>query len=199
MTRFIEHLTWHTIGPTSGSSTSTLSHTTTSAMMHLIGRQRHDPYAKPRLEQINGTVVWAPWWERSIQSSCESSICWRTRSILYSIEIKDSPKQHTGSWSPKILWMCKFSLGGLLCGTAKFRTPTTIIIIIIFKLVTKPTWWSSSSVSDAMQDCTWTWLLQNLRAERLTRYWWEVGWRTIGKSMVSRCYQDRGQGLPSSL
>ena len=32
--------------------------------------------------------------------------------------------------------MAKFSLGGVLCGTAKFRTPTTIIII--FKLVTKP-------------------------------------------------------------
>ena len=34
--------------------------------------------------------------------------------------------------------MAKFSLGGVLCGTAKFRTPTTIIIVIIFKLVTKP-------------------------------------------------------------
>ena len=34
--------------------------------------------------------------------------------------------------------MVKFSLGGVLCGTAKFRTPTTIITItIIFKLVTK--------------------------------------------------------------
>ena len=32
--------------------------------------------------------------------------------------------------------MVKFSLGGELCGTAKFRTPTTIIII--FKLVTMP-------------------------------------------------------------
>ena len=35
-----------------------------------------------------------------------------------------------------ILIMAKFLLGGVLCGTAKFRTPTTIIII--FKLVTKP-------------------------------------------------------------
>ena len=32
--------------------------------------------------------------------------------------------------------MVKFSLGGALCGIAKFRTPATIIII--FKLVTKP-------------------------------------------------------------
>ena len=32
--------------------------------------------------------------------------------------------------------MVKFSPGGALCGTAKFRAPTTIIII--FKLVTKP-------------------------------------------------------------
>ena len=31
--------------------------------------------------------------------------------------------------------MVESSLGGALCGTAKFRTPTTIII---FKLVTKP-------------------------------------------------------------
>ena len=35
---FIEHLNKHTIAQMSGSSTSTLSRTSTSAMMHLIGR-----------------------------------------------------------------------------------------------------------------------------------------------------------------
>ena len=38
MTKFIEHLNLHTIAQMSGSSTSTLSRTSTLAMMHLIGR-----------------------------------------------------------------------------------------------------------------------------------------------------------------
>ena len=32
--------------------------------------------------------------------------------------------------------MVEYELGGAICGAAKFRTPTTIIII--FKMVTKP-------------------------------------------------------------
>ena len=42
-TKFIEHLNWHTIGPTTGSSTSTVSRTSTSDMMHLIGREHDTP------------------------------------------------------------------------------------------------------------------------------------------------------------
>ena len=71
------------------------------------------------------------------------------------LKIKDSSKPHTGSWTPKNLRMAKFSLGGALCETAKFRTPTTIIIIVIFKLVTKPIILGQSMASHGWQDKEW--------------------------------------------
>ena len=40
MTKSNEQLNWHTIGPTSGSSTSTLSRTSTPVMKHLIGSEQ---------------------------------------------------------------------------------------------------------------------------------------------------------------
>ena len=47
-TKSSEHLNWHTLGSTSGSSTSTISRTSTSAMIHFIGGE-HDTttWSKP--------------------------------------------------------------------------------------------------------------------------------------------------------
>ena len=47
----------------------------------------------------------------------------------------DITNRQNNELDPAVQEMVKFSPGGALCGTAKFRTPTTIIII--FKLVAR--------------------------------------------------------------
>ena len=79
--------------------------------------QQYDSSAKSRLELASGTLVQAPWIQRSCQSSQEPSESWRTRSAFYSSVVKDSSKQHSEPWTSRILGMAKFQFGGVLCET----------------------------------------------------------------------------------
>ena len=153
MMKFIEHLNKHTIGQMNGKNWDFIVHFDIShnaLSWQRARKKQYDSSAKPRLEQASGTLMAATWIQRSNQSSQEPSDCRRTRCALYSSEVKDSSKQHTESWTSRILGMAEFQLGGVLCETGKFRTPATMPNMVEFVILGPKNWqkWHSHGWED---------------------------------------------------
>ena len=128
------NLNSHIIGRTHGSGTWTTSRSSTWATMHRSDRCgkvcESDSFTKSWLEQAGGPIMEETRVPGSTKITGKSAKVRRTRSSsLHSSKWKEASEQQTWPEWLSLHWR------GALWRTAKFRTPTTIII---FKLVTKP-------------------------------------------------------------